>query len=217
MALRGVRSRSRSAPSGRAGRGCSTSARACAPRGSPASEIPAFVDEPADSFDQIIENEQREALRRSSWRFLCSTARGGRARPRLRGAWARARLTLLCLRPDRSSRLADGAYRDGRCRGVKELYDLRRLHDEHPEEVARLLLERTCVSRGAVADLRGRLAPDANAAARPLTVSGPSDQAHVCEPPVGAGSSSASEVSIDGLSLGRDGNGPCVRRWTVAL
>jgi len=159
-------------------------------------EIPAFIDEPPDGFDQIIENEQREALTPMELALFVQhqLARGlSQAEIARRLGKSKAYVCYVSALIDPPEWLI-AAYRDGRCRGLKELHDLRRLHDEHPEEVARLLLERTCVSRGAVADLRGRLAPDANAAARPLTVSGPSDQAHVCEPPVGAGSSSASEV-----------------------
>lgn len=55
-------------------------------------DIPAFIDVSADSYDQVIENEQREGLKRWSWRCSSSAAwLPVTRRPRSRGASARAR------------------------------------------------------------------------------------------------------------------------------
>ena len=69
----------------RRGAGCSTSARVdcVASKMAGMAEIPAFIDTTADSYDQVIENEQREGLSRSSWRCSCrSASRWATTRPR---------------------------------------------------------------------------------------------------------------------------------------
>jgi ParB family chromosome partitioning protein len=141
-------------------------------------EIPAFIDEPPDGFDQIIENEQREALTPMELAlFVQRQLAIGLSQAEIARLLGKSKAYVCYV-----SALIDppewliAAYRDGRCRGLKELHDLRRLHDEHPEDVGRMLLERTCVSRGAVAGLREQLATNVRA------------------PQVGVGSSSASQV-----------------------
>ena len=99
--------------------------------------IPAFVDSMADSYDQVIENEQREALkplelalfvqrRLALGETQTEIARQlGKSRPYVSHAAA------LIDAPD----WLMAAYRDGRCMGRSDLYDLRRLHDAHPDHV----------------------------------------------------------------------------------
>jgi ParB family transcriptional regulator, chromosome partitioning protein len=167
-----------------------------APRIAGKSEIPAFIDEMPDGFDQIIENEQREALKPMELAlFVQRQLASGLSQADIARRLGKSKAYICYV-----SALIDppdwliAAYRDGRCRGVKELHDLRRLHDEHPEEVMRILVERTVVSRGAVADLREQLAPGSLASVRPLTVSEPPDTAHVRAPLANVGSPSAAEA-----------------------
>ena len=50
------------------------------------------------------------------------------------------------------------AYREGRCRGMNELYEVRRLHGEHAEVVEAWVAQQSLVSRDRVAALREELA-----------------------------------------------------------
>jgi NTP pyrophosphatase (non-canonical NTP hydrolase) len=54
-------------------------------------EIPAFIDTTADSYDQVIENEQREGLKPLDWHCSCrSASRWATTRPRSPSGSARA-------------------------------------------------------------------------------------------------------------------------------
>jgi ParB family chromosome partitioning protein len=56
-------------------------------------------------------------------------------------------------------------YREGRCRGLKELYDLKRLADDHADAVAKWLSRMHVVARSDVEALREMLSgPDADSA-----------------------------------------------------
>ena len=50
------------------------------------------------------------------------------------------------------------AYREGRCRGMNELHEVRRLHGEHAEAVEAWVAQQSLVSRDRVATLREELA-----------------------------------------------------------
>src|SRR4029453_9772309 len=123
-------------------------------------EIPAFVDKMVDSYDQVIENEQREALRPMELAlFVKRQLEAGQSQADVaRGLGkSRAYVTTLCALIDPPDWLME-AYRDGKCRGITELYDLRRTHAEHPEAVMRLVRESDTVSRSDVVRLREQLA-----------------------------------------------------------
>ena len=54
------------------------------------------------------------------------------------------------------------AYRDGRCRGMNELYELRRLHGQHAEAVADWVAGQSdLITRDRIAALRAELADEA--------------------------------------------------------
>jgi len=100
-------------------------------------EIPAFIDTTADSYDQVIENKQRVGLKPLELAlFLRKRLAMGDNQPEIAKRLGKSRqwvtlATALIEPPDWLLQ----AYREGRCRGINELYDLRRLHGEHGEPV----------------------------------------------------------------------------------
>ena len=111
--------------------------------------IPAFIDESADTYDQVIENEQRQGLKPIELALFVSrrlTAGESQADIARRLGKSRAFVTYVCAMIDPPDWLA-AAYREGRCRGVRELYDIRRLHEKHGESVVEWLAEQKLVSR----------------------------------------------------------------------
>ena len=94
-------------------------------------EIPAYVDETADSYVQIIENEQRESLKPLELalfiqqRLAKGETQADIARNMGKG---RAHVTMAMALIDAPHWLM-AAYREGRCRGLRELYELRQLHE----------------------------------------------------------------------------------------
>ena len=122
------------------------------------SEIPAFVDETADSYDQVIENEQRENLRPLELAlFAQRELQAGRSQAEIarRLGKSRAYITYVCALIDAPDCVMQ-AYREGKCRGVSDLYELRKLHERAPEAAAQLLSSRTHVSRQDLADATSR-------------------------------------------------------------
>ena len=105
-------------------------------------EIPAFIDTTADNYDQVIENEQREGLKP-----LEIARRLGESRQYVTLA------TALIEPPDW---LLD-AYRQGRCKGMTELYELRRLHGEHAEQVEAWASDCEPMTRERIATLKREL------------------------------------------------------------
>jgi ParB family chromosome partitioning protein len=119
-------------------------------------DIPAFVDETADSYDQVIENEQRENLRPIELAlFVERRMAAGESQAEIARRLGKSRSYVTF-----ASALIDAPdwlmvlYRAGRCRGIRELYELRRLSAIHPERVSAWLQGRNFVSRGDVLSLR---------------------------------------------------------------
>ena len=95
-------------------------------------------------------------------------------------------------------------YRDGQCRGIKELYDLRRLHDEHSSDVAAWLAGRTSVSRGDLSALRDRLSqrtvtPSASTAVDAENLS--SKAGRLSEPPMLQQKAAAAVPALQGAAV----------------
>jgi ParB family transcriptional regulator, chromosome partitioning protein len=107
-------------------------------------EVPAFIDTTADSYDQLIENEQREGLKPLELAL-------GKSRQ-----WVTL-TTALIEAPDWLLQ----AYREGRCRGMNELYELRRLHGEHAQAVEVWVTQQAAITRDRIAGLRDQLEPRA--------------------------------------------------------
>ena len=136
-------------------------------------EIPAFVDESFDSYDQVIENEQREGLKpiELAWFIERELATGlSQAEIARRLGKSKTYVGYVCALIDPPDWLLT-LYRDGRCRGVKELHDLRRLQEAHPTQVLDFVGAKNFVARGDVDALRERVGlPDAAAPAPKATM-----------------------------------------------
>ena len=123
--------------------------------------IPAYVDNAMNSYDQVIENEQRESLSPLELAMFVQKKLQSGARSseiaRILGK-SRGYLTFIGALIDPPAWLLD-LYRSGRCRGISELYELRKLHESQPEAVARWIEGRAHVSRADVQAFKERLAP----------------------------------------------------------
>jgi ParB family chromosome partitioning protein len=121
--------------------------------------IPAFVDETADGYDQVVENEQRQGLRPLEIAlFVQRRLALGESQAEIARRLGKSRqwVTLATALIDAPPWLLQ-AYRDGRCRGLAELYELRRLHAEHPGQVPAWLAQCDSATRERVAALRASL------------------------------------------------------------
>lgn len=112
--------------------------------------IPAFVDETADHYDQVIENEQRDRLTSLELSlFVARRLRAGETQADIARKLGKSRQHVL-----RATALIDppdwlaAAYRTGVCRGLNELYELRRLHQQHPTAVESWIGSQEAVNRG---------------------------------------------------------------------
>jgi ParB family chromosome partitioning protein len=147
--------------------------------------IPAFVDTTADSYDQVIENEQREGLKPLELAlFVQKRLALGDKQADIAKNLGKSRqwvtlATALIEAPDWLLQ----AYRERRCRGMNELYELRRLHGEYAVEVEAWATSHPGMTRDRIAELRteleGAAAPRASQpdAVSPAASSGPADQA----------------------------------------
>lgn len=122
-------------------------------------EIPAFVDTTADNYDQLIENEQREGLTPLELAlFVQKRLAMGDKQADIAKRLGKSRqwvtlTTALIKAPDWLLQ----AYRQGRCRGLNELYELRRLHDAHSQAVEAWVGQQGAITRERIAGLRDEL------------------------------------------------------------
>ncbi len=131
--------------------------------------IPAYVDNAMDSYDQVIENEQRESLSPLELAmFVQKKLQSGARSSEIARTLGKSRgyLTFIGALIDPPAWLLD-LYRSGRCRGISELYELRKLHESQPEAVAQWIEGRAHVSRSDVQLFKERLAPVAQAQQTP--------------------------------------------------
>jgi ParB family transcriptional regulator, chromosome partitioning protein len=131
--------------------------------------IPAFVDTTADSYDQVIENEQREGLKPLELALFVQKrlALGDRQADIAKNLGkSRQWVTLATALIEAPDWLLQ-AYREGRCRGIMELYELRRLHGEHPQYIEACVSERASITRDNVAAMKAALTGDAHEAGSP--------------------------------------------------
>lgn len=122
-------------------------------------EIPAFVDTTADNYDQLIENEQREGLTPLELALFVQKrlAMGDKqAQIAKRLGKSRQWVTLTTALIEAPDWLLQ-AYRDGRCRGMNELYELRRLHEAHAQAVEYWVAQQGAITRERIALLRDGL------------------------------------------------------------
>lgn len=119
-------------------------------------EIPVFVDSPFDSYDQVIENEQREALKPLELAlFMQRRLALGETRADIARGMGKSRgyLTFIGALIDPPDWLL-ALYRSRTCTSVTELYELRKLHETHPDVVAKWSCERESISRDDVHRLK---------------------------------------------------------------
>lgn len=122
-------------------------------------EIPAFIDTTADDYDQVIENEQREGLTPLELAlFVQKRLATGDSKADIARRLGKSRqyITLATALIEAPAWLLE-AYRVGRCRGMNELYELRRLHGEHPQKVEAWASGGDPISRDRIATLREEL------------------------------------------------------------
>ncbi|KAB2873495.1 MAG: ParB/RepB/Spo0J family partition protein [Burkholderiaceae bacterium] len=111
--------------------------------------IPAFVDESSDSYDQVIENEQREGLKPLELAlFVQRRLALGESQAEIARRLGKSKtlVTMIGALIDAPPWLLD-LYRSGRCQGINELYELRRLHESDPRGVEQWAANRDKVSR----------------------------------------------------------------------
>jgi ParB family chromosome partitioning protein len=132
-------------------------------------EIPAFIDTTADSYDQLIENEQREGLKPLELALFVQKrlAMGdNQAEIAKRLGKSRQWVTLTTALIEAPDWLLQ-AYREGRCRGMNELYELRRLHGEHAQAVEAWVAQQGAITRDRIALLRDELEARSAQASKP--------------------------------------------------
>ena len=161
-------------------------------------DIPAFVDEAADSYDQVIENEQRKALRPLELAmFVQRRLARGETQAEIARLLGKSQPYVVYV-----SALIDAPhwlmelYRQGRCRGMIELYQLRRLHAIAPARVEQWVSEHAVIARADVQQLKGEFQeaePSAPATSASLSASkptpappAPDSSSAVQTPPTGA-------------------------------
>lgn len=123
-------------------------------------EIPVFIDTTADSYDQVIENEQREGLKPLELALFVQKrlALGdNQAEIARRLGKSRQWVTLATALIEPPDWLLE-AYRQQRCQGLTELYELRRLHGQWPQQVEAWANEGSMITRDRLAALRAELA-----------------------------------------------------------
>lgn len=123
-------------------------------------DIPAFVDQTANSVDQFIENEQRKGLTPLEIALFVQRAMNrGETQADIARTIGKSRqyVTLATALIDAPDWLMT-AYREGRCRGLTELYELRKLATEHPQYVEAWASDRSAITREQVVALRSDLA-----------------------------------------------------------
>ena len=142
-------------------------------------EIPAFIDTTADNYDQVIENEQREGLKPLEIALFVQkrlASGDNQAEIARRLGKSRQYVTLATALIEAPDWLLD-AYRQGRCKGMTELYELRRLHGEHGQHVEAWASDREPMTRERIATLKRELSQppveSADAESAPTSASGP--------------------------------------------
>lgn len=152
-------------------------------------DIPAFVDLSVDSYDQVIENEQREGLKPLELAlFIQRRLAAGDSQSEIarRIGKSKAYITYAMALIDAPDWLL-AAYREGRCRGLKELHELRRLAGEHPQVVEAWTSDREAITRQEVAALRAEVVSPqgsrASAAAAHVPAEAPSSLPSALSPP----------------------------------
>jgi ParB family chromosome partitioning protein len=148
-------------------------------------DIPASVNETATSYDQVIENEQREGLKPLELAlFVRSRLALGETQAEIARQLGKSPtlITMVCAMIDPPDWLMS-AYRSGQCRGIAELYELRRLNEHEPERVAEAIRQGGPITRATVKAMKApRPAPQARTSGQgvpaPVTIAPGSPSPH---------------------------------------
>ena len=111
--------------------------------------IPAFVDEAADSYDQVIENEQRKGLKPLELAiFVKKRMAAGESQAEIARRLGKSPtlVTMISAMIDPPDWLLS-VYRKGQCKGIAELYELRRLHEREPQRALALVEQGSPITR----------------------------------------------------------------------
>jgi ParB family chromosome partitioning protein len=130
------------------------------------STVAAFVDASADSYDQVIENEQREGLKPLELAlFVQKRLALGESKSDIARRLGKSKqwLTLAATLVEAPQWLLQ-VHRQGRCSGLNELHELRRLYGENPVVVEHWAAQHDVLTRQRIAALKQTLA-DARATA----------------------------------------------------
>jgi ParB family transcriptional regulator, chromosome partitioning protein len=121
-------------------------------------DIPAFIDNTANSYDQVIENEQREGLKPLEMAlFIQQRLALGESQADIARHLGKSRPYVLY-----AASLVDApdwllaVYRTGRCRGARELHELKSLHAQYPSSAEALLDSDKSLTRERIAEARTR-------------------------------------------------------------
>jgi ParB family transcriptional regulator, chromosome partitioning protein len=115
-------------------------------------DIPATVNETATSYDQVIENEQREGLKPLELAlFVRNQLAFGETQAEIARKLGKSPtlITMVCAMIDPPDWLMS-AYRSGQCRSIAELYELRRLNERQPQRVAEVIAQGAPITRATV-------------------------------------------------------------------
>jgi ParB family transcriptional regulator, chromosome partitioning protein len=137
-------------------------------------DIPATVNETATSYDQVIENEQREGLKPLELAlFVRKRLALGETQAEIARRLGKSPtlITMVCAMIDPPDWLMS-AYRSGQCRSIAELYELRRLHERQPERVAAAITQGARITRATVKAMKAPVSTrqdHASASGRPAS------------------------------------------------
>jgi len=125
-------------------------------------EIAAYVDAAPDSYDQVIENEQRDGLSPLDLAlFIGRRLHAGECQAEVARRLGKSRPYVLY-----GTALLDAPgwllhlYRQGVCQGLRELHDLRRLAEAQPGPVMLWANQQTSIGRADIQALRRELQPE---------------------------------------------------------
>jgi ParB family chromosome partitioning protein len=124
-------------------------------------DIPATVNETATSYDQVIENEQREGLKPLELAlFVRKRLALGETQAEIARQLGKSPtlITMVCAMIDPPDWLMS-AYRSGQCRSIAELYELRRLNERQPERVAETIAQGAPITRATVKAMKAPVSP----------------------------------------------------------
>lgn len=117
--------------------------------------IPAFIDETSNDFDQVIENEQRENLTPMEMAlFIKKKLDEGVTQKEIAERLGKQKTAITfytaLINPPA---FIEEIYRSGKSTSPATLYELKKLHEKHPEKTEKWINDTTEITRSSVSDL----------------------------------------------------------------